>query len=154
MGNTCVSPNTIFGYIVNKNFNVVMLNKYFELHNYDAPIQEYLTEYYSTDLAPGLLKRSYIFIKENAVRLMDNLFQFGSYKEHIFYSISQDRSDLAQSASVFFEGYLILDAEKTTYERTVYSLFSVLAQIGGVFGVIRPLLYIFLSYYVERMMEY
>jgi hypothetical protein len=131
-----------------------MMNRFFELDNFDKPVQEFLTQEMTYEMMSGVLKSDYIYLKENKVKMMDNFLQYGAYKEETFYSISSDKVDIGYDSRVYIRGYIGLDAETIEHERTVYSFLDAIGQIGGVYGLIGSSLAFVFGYYVDKMMEY
>jgi hypothetical protein len=131
-----------------------MLNKFFELDNFDEPVQEFLTQELTYEITSGVRKSDYAYIKENKIRLMDNFLQYGAYKEETFYSIKSNKVEFGYDNSVYIQGFFGLDAETIENERTVYSFLDALAQIGGVYGVVGSSLAFVFGYYVDKMRDY
>jgi hypothetical protein len=77
-----------------------------------------------------------IFIRENNVELMDNFFQFQDYEKMKFYSISEERINFNRFNNNLLVVSILADSQTVTHTRTVYSFFDMLAQIGGVYGVL------------------
>jgi len=81
--------------------------------------------------------------------------QFGSKEEEIFYSVSDVvRDQYPIENNLLMKTSIVLDPEMTEHTRTVYSIMDVIAQIGGIFSVVRALSLIILSFYAKRMMYY
>jgi hypothetical protein len=135
-------------------FDIVMLDRYFDLDNFDNPIGEFITEKYTYEVASDFTKKSFIYVKENEIELMDSFLQFGGPKKDKFYSISGQTVDLALYSENYIFTYLVLDSSITTYKRTVFSLLDAVAQLGGVFGVLNSALTAIIGYYAGKKLDY
>jgi hypothetical protein len=151
---TCASLQNIDWFIEENELDVVMLNHYFDLHNFEQPIQSFLTQKYIYDFVKDFTFSSMIFIRENNVELMDSFFQFQSYERKKFYSVSEERVNFYIYDDTFLTIKIVPDSQTVTHSRTVYSFFDMLAQIGGVYGVLSAIFFLVLRFYAEQMMYY
>jgi hypothetical protein len=151
---TCESEENILKFIEENQLDVVMLNSYFDSQNFYNPIQSFLTEKYAYNFVQDFTFLSMIFIRENNVELMDSFFQFQDYENKIFYSISDERTSFYKYYDTLMMIRIVADSQTITHTRTVYSFFDMLAQIGGVYGVLSAISFSLLGFYSERMMHY
>jgi hypothetical protein len=152
--NNWKSREEIEAYTLYKRFNIIMMNRFFELDNFDMPVQEFLTQEMTYEMVSSILKSDYIYLKENKVKLMDNFFQYGDHKEETFYSVSSNKVDFGYNNYTYIQGFIGLDSETIEHKRTIYSFLDALAQIGGVYGVVGSSLAFVFGYYVDKMRDY
>ena len=132
-----------------------MLNRFFDMENFEEPIGQSITDKFYYTMIPGHTKQAQIYVKENNVELMDNFMQYGSAEKKSFYSLTGGYVDLQSfRGDTYLNAFFLLDSETTTYKRTVYSLMDMFAQFGGVYSVFESMTFIFLAFYTERMMYY
>jgi hypothetical protein len=134
--------------------DVVMLDQYFDLKNFHEPIGSYITEKYAYNVLDGFSRKLEIYIKQNELELMDSVLQFQDYDKRIFYSIGDEKIDIYASETTYLLARIMPDPETVTYNRTVYSFLDMVAQLGGVFNVLRSISFLILGFYAERMMYY
>jgi hypothetical protein len=151
---TCESEENILEFIEENQLDVVMLNRYFDIQNLDNPIQSFLTQRYVYNFVKDFTFLSVISIRENNVELMDSFFQFQDYEKMIFYSILEERTSFYKYHDTLMMIRIEPDSQTITHTRTVYSFFDMLAQIGGVYGVLSAISFSLLGFYSERMMQY
>jgi hypothetical protein len=131
-----------------------MLDKFFDLKNFDNPIGSYITEKYVYNVLDGFTRSSDIYIKQNNLELMDSVFQFKGHEKRKFYSIESEKIDLYKFVTTYLRARILSSPQEVTYNRTVYSFLDMVAQLGGVFNVLRTISFLILGLYAERMMYY
>jgi hypothetical protein len=151
---TCQSSDDIDWFISNEIMDIVMLDKYFDLHNFDDPVGEFITEKFSYNALYYNTRTTDIFVSHNEIELMDSVFQYQSSEKEVFYSIAGEKTDTYDNFGTYLRARIMPDPKRITYNRTVYSLMDMVAQLGGVFNVLRSVSYLILGYYAERMMYY
>lgn len=149
----CEDENDIDNDIVGYTMEIVMIDSYFDLHNFTQPIGSFLTEKYYYYCVPGTIKYTDIFIKENKIELTDNFMQFGGPEAKKFYSVSDVKESWAYyGGPEYVYVKLQLDPETQLYKRTVYSLLDLVGQLGGVFGILSSVCTLVIGIYSERML--
>jgi hypothetical protein len=134
---------------------MIMIDSYFDLNDFDQTIKTFLTEKYYYRITPTWTKYGDIFLEKNEVELQDGIFRFGSSDKEKFYSVSGTRQDTSfDSNGVYVSLKLQLDPENKIFKRTVFSFMDMLAQIGGVFGIVQSIMVLLLGVYAERMLIY
>jgi hypothetical protein len=151
---TCESSDNITSFIEGKELDIVMLDKFFDLKNFDNPIGSYITEKYVYNVLDGFTRSSDIYIKQNNLELMDSVFQFKGDEKRKFYSIESEKIDLYKFVTTYLRARILPSPQEVTYNRTVYSFLDMVAQLGGVFNVLRSISFLILGFYAERMMYY
>jgi hypothetical protein len=131
-----------------------MLDKFFDLKNFDNPIGSYITEKYVYNVLDGFTRSSDIYIKQKNLELTDSVFQFKGDEKSKFYSIESEKIDLYKFVTTYLRARILPSPQEVTYNRTVYSFLDMVAQLGGVFNVLRSISFLILGCYVERMMYY
>jgi len=151
----CKSDEEINEFISGKYFQYIMIDRYFDPQNYTHPVGKMMTDQFYYTMHPEMTKQTHVYIKENKLELMDSFFQYGETKKSNFYSISEGFEDYKPlEDNTYVATYFLMDKKVTTYKRTIYSLFDMLAQLGGVFNFLYTFLYVFLNYYSEKMLQY
>ena len=151
----CKSQAEIEAFISDKYLEIIMVDKFFKADDFEDPIGSTITDKYYYRMLPGYTKQTQIYIKENRLELMDSFFQYESYDKHKYYSISGGTEDVQTfKDNSYIVTYFMLDSEVTTYRRTVFSFLDMFAQIGGVYQVVRSIMFLFIGFYAERMMYY
>ena len=153
--NECATYNEINSNAASFDLDIIILDRYFDLENFEQPIKSYLTDGHFYGMVPWETRHSRIYIQENNVKMIDNYFQFGSFEEQTFYSVSKEiRESKVFNDNKYVEVTLILDSEKKLYTRTVFSFLDMIAQLGGVFNVIYAISMVVLTFYAERQLYY
>ena len=138
-------------------FDIKIIDRFFDPTNFDQPIQAYFKDDFSYYLIPGIYKSAQIYIQENEVETSDNFFSLDSSKKDIFYATSKTRIDLRSSNDrdkILLKASLRLDQEVKTHKRTVFTIFDLLGQIGGIFGLMQSFWLLFVGIYSQRMLTY
>jgi hypothetical protein len=120
----------------NGKFEMALVNTYFDFDDYVDPVNQYIDSSYFWDLLPGFRKKTDIFIKKNSVSLIDDVIQLFTEKNSNFYQVTQSKESLeledttdGKIVDVFFR----LDDNYDNYEREVFSFWSFLGQVGGLY---------------------
>jgi len=75
-----------------------------------------------------------MYVKENSVELSDSILGLGQTTSQEFFNIDNTVHDLHPFREQdFFEVSFVLDPQKDTYSRVVFSFFDLFGQLGGVF---------------------
>lgn len=99
-------------------------------------------------------KQVTVYLKENVVERQDNFIQYFGQQTDTFYTVSGDREQYTNMYETeYFTAEFKLDSETQTFNRTVYSLLDLIAQIGGVFSVIQLICAVVFGYYAQKMLE-
>jgi len=151
----CKSDEQINEFISGKYFEIMMVNRYFDSQNYTQPVRTTMTDQFYYTIHPEMTKQTHVYVEENKLELMDSFFQYGETEKSTFYSISGGFEDYKPlEENTYVDTYFLLDKKVTTYRRTIYSLFDMLAHLGGVFHLFYTFLFVFLYYYSEKMLQY
>jgi hypothetical protein len=151
---SCETQENIFHFVRNNEIEVVYLDNYFDTRSFDTPIKSFITQKYSYGLLQYNSKFAKMLIRENKIELMDSVFQYQNYNKTTFYSISDERVDIGDLNTYYFRARISPDSHKVTHTRTVFSLFDMLAQIGGVYNVLSSISFLIFWFYAEKMMYY
>jgi hypothetical protein len=132
-----------------------MIDHYFDFNSFDNPIKSFMTQKYYYSFLKDYYKYAQIYIRENNLELMDSVFQYQDYDRKKFYSIADEVHDYYEGYDPYYCTFIIrADDKEITHTRTVYSLFDMVAQIGGVYGVLSSIALLIFGSYSERMMYY
>ena len=135
---TGCAPDAAIKAVLEQSFlNNLMVNSYVDFDDYETPVKNYMDDRYSYRGVSTMNKRARIFIKENAVDLTDSLLPLGGSTEQSFLSVdSTDHDVQAFLGTSYLEVMMVLDPEKTTYSRVVFSFFDLFGMLGGVFEIL------------------
>ena len=128
-------------------------NNYLDFDNYNEPIQSFLDDRFYWDLAPGLRKKSDIYVKKSEANFIDDFIQLGQSNDITFYQISTMRDSVViedtdlQIMSIYFR----FDSNYDTYYRRVYSIGDLLGQTGGMYSSILLIGATFVGIFSERL---
>ena len=105
-----------------------------DFEDYDTPVKNYLDDKYTYRGLPGFGKQIVMYVKENSVELSDSILGLGQTTSQDFFRIDNTVHDLhPYRERDFFEVAFVLDPQKDTYSRVVFSFFDLFGQLGGVF---------------------
>ena len=142
-------------HITNRYFDVVIIDSYFDLKSFEKPIKSYLTQKYFYTFEAGYYESIELFVKENSIEALDDYKIVEGSKDGKFYSIADDRQQRAVATGYSYWGITFyLHPETQAYNRQVFTFMDVLAQLGGVFGLIQPLWAFIVGFYAEKMLYY
>ena len=114
--------------------NINFVNSYMDFDDYDTPVKTYVDDRYSYRGVPGFGKKVTMYMKENSVELSDSILGLGQTTSQEFFRIDNTVHDLHPFRERdFFEVSFVLDPQKDTYSRVVFSFFDLFGQLGGVF---------------------
>jgi hypothetical protein len=148
------TPENIDEFIKYKEVDITMIDHYFDFHSFDNPIKSYMTQRYYYSFLKDYYKYAQVYIRENNLELMDSVFQYQDYDRKKFYSIADEVHDYYEGYDNYWALIFRADDREITHTRTVYSLFDMVAQIGGVYGVLSSIALLIFGSYSERMMYY
>ena len=103
---------------------------------------------------PNTYKEVRYKVKENRATLNDNIFlgSLGDTKNLNFYTINKKTIDqgVLYSSETYLSIIITLDQEVDLYNRTVYSFFDMLGFLGGMFGLVHSVAFIFVQFVANR----
>ena len=104
--------------------------------------------------SPNGYKEVTYLVKENRVNLNDNIIlgSLGGSTNQRFYTIGGKTIDQGKlfSSETYLSVKIILDSEINSYSRTVYSFFDMLGFLGGIFGLVHSVAFIFVQFVSDR----
>jgi hypothetical protein len=148
----CEDEETIDEHAWAQYLDILMVDSYFDLESFDAPIKTYLTQKYFASIIGTKVKNFEVFLKENNIdRLDDYSFTKGNVLNS-FYSVKEMTSDeYESSADLYASVKLSLDAESQSYTRNVYTILDVIGQVGGIFSLLTSFCALIVGIYAEKM---
>ena len=114
---------------------VLVKNQYFDFRNIDNPVQSYVEELYEYSIENDGIFFVDLFVKQNQYETQDDYLNIAGPKTGIFYDTKSHRdSDLDTEGvpQVFAYFNFWISNQEDFYERTVYSFFDFVGQIGGI----------------------
>jgi len=136
-----------------QDFDIVIIDSYFDLKSFEKPIKTYLTQQYHYRLKAGFYQNIELFIKENTIDALDDYKIIEGAKNGKFYSVADSSSSSTQLSTTTYAGVTIfLHPETQVYNRAVFTFMDVLAQLGGIFGLIQPVCALLVGFYAEKML--
>ena len=150
---TCQTPDDINTMLSEAQIQVTIQNAYFDIENYDNPVQYFLDDNYFWDLLPNFRKKSDLFVREGHSEIQDNFIQFFNEKELDYYAIvdSKEQLVLEDSDGEFMSIFIRLDSTAEKYDRQVYSFSDLLAQVGGIYQSFFFIGTLFVGIFSERL---
>lgn len=119
------------------------------------PVQYYYDlESYIT-VNPDYLVRKEVLIQKNSYEIFDDFLGFSNEKKTFYHAVSGDaRFDGKITGNTLGNIEVRLSTTGTAYEVTTYSVSDMLAQIGGIYELIRTVMGIFIIYFNHKMYDY
>ena len=127
---------------------VLVKNQYFDFRNIDNPVQSYVEELYEYSIENDGIFFVDLFVKQNQYETQDDYLNIAGPKTGIFYDTKSHRdSDLDTEGvpQVFAYFNFWISNQEDFYERTVYSFFDFVGQIGGIIELFLIFAAIFIS---------
>ena len=129
-----------------------IVNSYVDFEDYDNVIKTYIDERFGTRINPGVYKESLLYVRNNNVKLADDLIQIGTTRNLQFYSIeNKDNDFFIADMDTYASVLLKMEAREDTYERTVFSFFDLTGLVGGVFEILEITGGVFVSIFAHRL---
>lgn len=155
-GAGCQSDTDIATKLYAGRLNLSIVNKYFDLDDYDEPIKNYLDDRFSYRLTQGFTKVVNVYLKKNVVTMQDNLFQYQNAVTKEFYKIDRTQTDLSDAYpdGTLIEVNLLIDGETEYHERKVYSFLDMTGQIGGIFEIVKLILGGIVGFFANRLFTF
>ena len=154
--NDCIDdPAFVRNHFLSKEFDVVMIDSYFDLESFDKPIKNYLTQNYAYQMEEGFYRNVELFLKENQLDLSDDYKVIGSSESKKFYSIANGRGQNTVTTGDYYgEISFSLHTETQIYKRTVFTILDVLSQIGGIFSLLQSLCGVIVGIYAQKKLYF
>ena len=127
---------------------VLVKNQYFDFRNIDNPVQSYVEGLYEYSIENDGIFFVDLFVKQNQYETQDDYLNILGPKTGIFYDTQSHRdSDLDTEGvpQVFAYFNFWISNQEDFYERTVYSFFDFVGQIGGIIELFLIFAAIFIS---------
>eukprot|EP00347_Sterkiella_histriomuscorum_P017804 403347926 len=138
-GVNCASDEELKVWLTGKWIQQVIISSYFDIQSYEDPVNYFLDDSYLA-IEYGRTTFNTMYIKKDLLRLSDNLIGFfNEIKNDIFYQMSHSRyftstDEGGPGKGIYFYQDIKLDKEYDVYERQVYSVSSLLQDIGGFYN--------------------
>ena len=151
----CKSYTVSDANLASQDFDIVIIDSYFDLKSFEKPIKTYLTQQYHYRLQGGFYQNIELFVKENTIDALDDYKIIEGAKNGRFYSVADSSSSSTKlNTNTYASVTIFLHPETQVYNRAVFTFMDVLAQIGGIFGLIQPVCALFVGFYAEKMLYY
>ena len=148
----CKSSQEIDKKLAGGRFVVAILNSYVDFEDYENVIKTYIDERFIFRVDPGVYKESILYLRNNHVKLADELIQLGTTRDLQFYNIETSNNDFYTiDTDIYLSVYMRMEAREDTYERTVFSLFDLTGLVGGVFEILEVTGGIFVSFFAHKL---
>ena len=154
-GIVCEDLSTIESIVDTIQVKVAYINTYFDFNDYDNPVHTFVEQRTERGIK-GFTRYSDIYIRENEAVLQDNYFAITPSEDHrkfihvdIYNDRNLDNSKIDYVVFSFYKSY-----QKVFYERSVLNFLDALGALGGVFGILSGLGYIFVSNFADRTFYY
>jgi hypothetical protein len=136
-GGTCKTDAEINTAMAGQRIQMAISNFFFDVLEYDDPINITLDNEFQYPLVPGFLVEKHIRIRANTVIDYTNFWYEFAPKEYTYYSVGsvQDRFQPETNGEVF-RVVLKMDYSYTYIERKIYTVYDMLGQVGGFMGLV------------------
>ncbi|CAI2360297.1 unnamed protein product [Moneuplotes crassus] len=114
-------------------------SKYFDFNDYENPIKTTFESKFGSHLDTGFLKTQDYYIQKHEVEDINYFFQFGQSDKSKFYRVAETISrfrTVDSTANQLLQINFYQESQVLYYERTIFSFFDVIGNIGGVFGLL------------------
>lgn len=112
---------------------------YIDSNDYDAPIKPILNADTMIKVTPGMRKNNRVYVSRNTFLDNPNVFGYGDTQEYTYYNLATLLTDYEFEKSterILMATQVVLDDKEVVRERNVYTLFDMIANIGGFFELI------------------
>ena len=117
--------------------NVAILNSYMDFNDYSNPVKSYFDDRASFYLLTAYAKVAKIYAKLNKAVLDDDYLKLKSTTTKEFFSVDRISNDVATfDYDVVAEVGILLDPNRDTYHRTVFTILDLFGTLGGIFGLL------------------
>ena len=152
-GSSWKSSAEIENALLSHNIDFSIVSSYFDFSDYENPVHLYLQDlnyYYFSNI----YQEATYHVYQNQGILNDNLF-FGSQgasSKVNFYSIEKKYTNygITNLFNDYFNLYISLDQQVNQYKRTVYSFVDMLGFLGGIFGLMQSVAFVFVQFVANR----
>ncbi|CAI2363052.1 unnamed protein product [Moneuplotes crassus] len=127
--------------INSQRFFVATSNYYFDVDNYDSPVNVTFEDEFNYALIEGMTVEKTLRVRINKAYDYTSVWYPSEPKEYTYYSIESVKDSLqAENGSGDLARInIILDKNYKIVERKVYTFYDMLGQVGGVMGIIYSL---------------
>eukprot|EP00347_Sterkiella_histriomuscorum_P005886 403354899 len=138
-GANCATDDELKTWIKNKWVQEIIISSYFDIKDYENPVHYFLDDSYLA-IEYGRTTYNTMYFKKDFLQLSDNLIGFfNNVKNDHFYQMSHTKyftstDEGGQGAGIYFYQDIKLDKEYDVYERQIYSISSLLQDVGGFYN--------------------
>lgn len=131
-----------------------VINPYIDYNDINTPLKTSLEDKYEGYVLGAYTMNQKMYIRRNTYTLYDS-YLFSQPIEGEFYSLNRLESQLSSiSKNNAYTLTITLDNEVVNYERRVYSLFDLISDIGGFYGIIKALTVLFMNEFTTKIYNY
>ena len=132
-----------------------MINSYYDLNNYENPIQTYAEAGLSFSGINGFKNSVQFFFQNNQVEAQDDYLSIvkQSNKEN-FVSLVKTENFYKVDQNQVISFRFAKSNQETTIERSVFTFLDLLGNLGGIFEVLSVLGSIFVTIFSEKLFHY
>ena len=136
-GSSCQPSSIIEKSILGITANVAILNSYLDFNDYDTPVKSYLDDRASFYLLSAYSKVAKVYAKLNKAILDDDYLKIKSATTKEFFSVDRVENDVGSfDYEVVAQVGILLDPNRDTYKRTVFTILDLSGTLGGIFGLL------------------
>ena len=147
----CRTEEEIEQAIKDGDINFFIMSAYFDHFSYSEPIKTFLNAPFNYEMMPTLAQHTIIDIHKNSVTRQDNIFLSNFDQSETFYSVGKERNSVSTSAiendGVLLDIRLSLSNEENHFERSVYTIFQMLSDWGGLNEILKTFGGFLVSYF-------
>lgn len=131
-----------------------VINPYIDYNDINHPLKTSLEGGYVGNVLGSFTMQQTMYIRKNKYTLYDS-YLFADPIEGEFYSLTRLDSKLsAISNSNIYTLTIALDSEVVSFERRVYSLFDLISDIGGFYGIIKALTVLIMNGFTTKIYNF
>ena len=152
----CKTDYEIKDKLMDSTMMTIMYNAYYDHDDIHEPVKYVPDRRAVTSFVPDIQKEIQISIMKNTYQIHDSIVNPNQVKEGSFYSIDDINKDfsLLDQENVFLKVRFHMGTRHNIYEATVYSIFDLFSQLGGVFEIIELFGKLAIGYYVNAIFYY
>ncbi|CDW83128.1 UNKNOWN [Stylonychia lemnae] len=152
----CYNQTTINKYLDYETFNFAFINNYFDLTNFESggQIRPFIDDQLFFEVESSRVKKTNFYIQSQEAELEDDLIQFGQSESISFHQVSNQRfydNQYRPDEGYIVSVYLRFDNRYDVYSRKIYSILELLGDIGGLYGALVGIGFVFVGFISSRM---
>jgi hypothetical protein len=152
-GDGCQTNDQINEDMAGQSISVAISNFFFDVQNYDNPINITLEDEFNFHLVPGFLVEKHLKVRVNKVYDYTNYWYEFAPKEYTYYSVNsiEDRFQPEGLYGEVIKIVLKMDYKYTLIERRTYTVYDMLGNIGGFMSIVLACAALFVQIFSDKL---